>query len=60
MPACEVVVVEPGGQLGIALLGVVPVLGLDPFAQGGLDETFRLAVGARGVGAGTGMRRSSC
>ena len=48
MWACEVVVVEPSRQLGMALLGVVLVLGVDPFAQCSLDETFTLPL-VRGV-----------
>ena len=60
MRACEVVVVEPGLAVGVALLGVGPVLGVGPFAQGGLDEAFGFAVGARGVGAGAAVAESSC
>ena len=50
MGSSEVVVIEPGRQVSIALVGVVPVLGVNPLAQRGLDEAFGLAVGARGVG----------
>jgi hypothetical protein len=42
------VVVHPGLEVGVALVGVVPVAGVSPFAQGGLYEAFGLAVGARG------------
>ena len=55
MRAREIVVIEPSRELGVALLGVVPVPGVDPFAQRGLDETLGLAVGAWGVGTGAGV-----
>ena len=36
----------------IAFLRVYVMADVGPFAQGGLNEAFRLAVGARSVGAG--------
>ena len=47
----EVVVVGPGSEGEVALLGVGPVSGVGPLAQGGLDEAFGFAVGLWGVGA---------
>ena len=41
----EVVVVGPGSEGEIALIGVGPVSGVGPLAQGGLDEAFGFAVG---------------
>ena len=46
-----VVVVGPGSEGEVSLLGVGPVSGVGPFAQGGLDEAFGFAVGLRRVGA---------
>src|SRR6185369_1854214 len=49
----EVVGVEPrtdgGGALRRGLVGA----GVGPFSEAGLDEAFRLAVGARGLGPGS-------
>ena len=45
----EVVMLQPDGQVRVAFLGVAPKANVSPFAQGGLDEAFGLAVGARGV-----------
>jgi hypothetical protein len=36
----EVVVVEPGLEVLVALLGVGPMANVSPFAQGGLDKAF--------------------
>ena len=47
----EVVMLEPGGELLIAFLGVGVVANVGPFAQGGLDEAFGFAVGAGSVRA---------
>ena len=47
MGAGEVVVVHPGLEMCIAFVGGFPVAGVGPFAQGGLDEAFGLAIGAR-------------
>lgn len=47
----EVVVVGPGSQGEVAFLGVGPVSGVGPLAQGGLDEAFGFAVGLRRVRA---------
>src|SRR5277367_2348543 len=55
MGAFPVVVVGPGLQMSVALLGVGPVLRVSPLAQGGLDEAFGLAVSSGGVGASTLM-----
>ena len=44
MRALTVVVVDPGLQVSISLLGVDPVFGVGPFAQCGLDESLGLAV----------------
>ena len=49
MRADEVVVVGPGSQGEIALIGVRPVSGIGPLAQSGLDEAFGFAVGLRRV-----------
>src|ERR1035441_7693188 len=51
----EVVVGGPGLQVLVAFIRIFPVFGVDPFAQGGLDESFGLAVGSRGVGPGSVM-----
>ncbi len=56
MRASEVVVVGPGLQVVASrCVGVGPVAGVSPFAQGGLDEAFGLAVGAWRVRAGATM-----
>jgi hypothetical protein len=47
----EVVVVGPGSECEIALIGVGPVSGVGPLAQGGLDEAFGFAIGLRRVRA---------
>ena len=52
MRAAEVIEVQPGLQVVVALQRVMPVAGVSPFAQGGLDKAFSFAVGARSVGAG--------
>ena len=49
MRAGVVVVVGPGSKTEVSLLGVGPVSGVGPFAQGGLDEAFGFAVGLRRV-----------
>ena len=51
MGPCEVVVVGPGSEGEVALIGVGPVSGVGPLAQGGLDEAFGFAVGLRRVRA---------
>ena len=45
-----VVVIGPGSEKKVSLLGVGPVSGIGPFAQSGLDEALRLAVGSGRVG----------
>src|SRR5882724_12292902 len=52
MRAVEVVMLEPGGKLLISFIRVEVVANVSPLAQGGLDEAFGLAVGARRVRAG--------
>jgi len=52
MRTVEVVVLEPRRELLISFFGVEVVANVGPLAQGGLDETFGLAVGARSVGTG--------
>jgi hypothetical protein len=49
MGTVEVVMLEPGGELLISFFRVGVVANVGPLAQGGLDEAFRLAVGAGGV-----------
>ena len=46
-----VVVVGPGSEGEVALVGVGPVSGIGPFAQSGLDEAFGFAIGLRRVRA---------
>ena len=55
MRSLEVVVVGPRLQAGISLQGSFPVFCVSPFAQGGLDEAFCLAVGLRGIRPGAVM-----
>jgi len=52
MRAGEVVVVQPGLEVLVALLGVGPMANVGPLAQSGLDKAFGFAIGAWGVGAG--------
>src|SRR5271165_1209185 len=52
MRADEVVVVQPGLEVLVGLLGIGPMANVGPFAQSGLDKAFGFAIGARGVGAG--------
>src|SRR3989454_9690749 len=52
MRPVPVVLVQPGGKLGGAKPRVVIGASISPLPQRGLDKAFRLAVGARGVGAG--------
>ena len=51
MGSGEVVVGGPGLEVLVAFIRIFPVFGVDPFAQSGLDESFGLAVGSRGVGS---------
>jgi len=48
MGSMPVVAVNPRGNLGQAFGGVLVDAGVSPFAEGGLDEAFGLAIGARG------------
>lgn len=52
MGPVEVVIGEPGRHGGGALGRGLEWLGVDPLAQAGLDEAFRLTVGAWGVRPG--------
>src|SRR5271169_1930218 len=51
MGAGEVVVGGPGLQVLVAFVGVFPVFGVGPFAQGGLDKSLCLAIGSGCIGA---------
>ena len=55
MRSLVVVVVGPRLEAGIALLGIRPVFGVGPLAQGGLDEAFGLAVGSWRIGSGAAV-----
>ena len=55
MGSFAVVVVGPGLQVSVSLLGVGPVFCIGPFAQGGLDEALGLAVGSGCVGSGAAV-----
>ena len=55
MRSLVVVVVGPGLQMRVSLLRFGPVFGVGPFAQGGLDKSFRLAISARGIGPRTAV-----
>ena len=46
MGAMPVVVMKPRRHLRVTLLGVLIGAGIDPFAEGGLDEAFGFAVGS--------------
>ena len=50
-----VVIVGPGGECEVALVGVGPVGGVGPLSQSGLDEAFGFAVGLGGVRASAAM-----
>lgn len=52
MRPAGVVVAQEGRQVGGALGAVVPGSAVGPFAQAGLDESLRLAIGLRVVGLG--------
>src|SRR6266446_5775033 len=52
MRTVEVVMLDPGRKLLITFFRVEVVANVSPLAQGGLDEAFCLAVGARRVRAG--------
>jgi hypothetical protein len=47
----EVVVMKPAIELLFSFRGVLVGAGVGPLAQGGLDEAFCVAVGARGIGS---------
>jgi hypothetical protein len=52
MRSVPVVLMEPGSEGVSALIGVLIDPCVGPLTQGGLDEAFGLAVGARGVRPG--------
>ena len=60
MGAGEVVVVEPGGKLLVALFGVGVMANISPLAKRGLDEAFGLTVGAGSVRAGEAVTDAEC
>src|SRR5882724_7886816 len=49
--AMPVVLMDPGSEMAESLGGVLIETSVSPLADGGLDETLGLAVGARGVDA---------
>jgi len=49
MRAMPVVMMQPRGHLRVPLLGVLIRAGIDPFAEGGLDEAFGFPVGAGSI-----------
>ena len=55
MRALIVVLLEPARQAKFTLARRRVVEAVSPFAQSGLNETFGLAVGARGIGTGEEM-----
>src|SRR3981081_1116004 len=48
-----VVLMDPGSEMAQAFGGVLIETGVGPLADGGLNEAFRLAIGAGSVDAGT-------
>lgn len=50
--------VQPALELRVALIGVSVELGVNPFAEGRLDEAFSVAVGLRGAGPGADMAQT--
>jgi hypothetical protein len=52
MGAVEVVMLQPRGERLVAFVRVEVMANVGPLAQGGLNEAFGLAVGARSVGTG--------
>src|SRR5271157_4792070 len=58
MRAMPVVVMKPESHLPVALLGVLIRAGIDPFAEGGLDEALGFAVGAGCVRASEAMAQA--
>ena len=55
MRSVPVVEVCPGGEMLAPVSGVLVEPGIGPFADGGLDEAFGLAIGSRSVDASTDM-----
>jgi hypothetical protein len=53
--AVPVVEMKPGFEVGGTLRGVKVSASVGPFAQGGLDEAFGFAIGARGIRASKEM-----
>jgi hypothetical protein len=58
MRTLPVVVVKPGKKILVAVLRVLIQAGVHPFPQGGLNEAFGFAVGARGIGASEVMAQT--
>lgn len=58
MRPMPVVVVKPGLELVIAMLGSGINASVSPFAQSGLDEALGFAIGAWGIGAGEAMAQT--
>lgn len=58
MRAVPVVVVKPGKKMFLTLLRVLIQAGISPFAQGGLNEAFGFAIGARGIGTSEVMTQT--
>ena len=52
MGSFEIVVVGPGLEMEIAFVGIGPVMGIGPLAQGRLDKSLGFSVGSRSVGSG--------
>ena len=55
MRSMPVVLMDPGSQVAQAFGGVLVETGIGPLADGGLDEAFGFAIGARSVDASAGM-----
>ena len=55
MGSKAVVIVDPGLQVVISLVGVGPVFCIGPFTQSGLDEALGLAVGSGCVWPGAAV-----
>jgi hypothetical protein len=58
MRTMPVVVVKPGLELVVAMLGSGINTGVSPFAQSGLNEAFSFTVGARSIGASEAMAQT--
>lgn len=58
MRTMPVVVVQPGVELVIAMLGSGINTGVSPFAQSGLDEALCFAIGAGSIGTSEAMTQA--